>query len=166
MATLTQESVHAIKWAFTKLLLIAQPYWLGMTDVVRSWWWRAWGYDPKTPEFHISQMNCESFARSVEFNYLFVTILEAVFGNKERTLSWELYLKYRRFDYMDYRSFHLIGDLVHGWEHSHEVLSWILEVEKVELDSVLFLLLSRDELMRIHPQLKAYLENHLKSTPL
>jgi hypothetical protein len=107
MATLTQETKHAInhffrRWLITRIAHIYMP----LGDFFRGLWWRAWGHNPNEEiEFHMSQIVLDDhFVKTVQYCSLISRLAEVFFGldKGQESRTWWLFARYANGRYLRY----------------------------------------------------------------
>lgn len=82
MITDRQSLLHAIKHFFTVFLVVKFVFFFfPIKDFFRGLWWKAWGHDTQTPEFHLSQVSFDHhMANQAIISGMVRTLYKGVYG--------------------------------------------------------------------------------------
>lgn len=157
MATRKQEVKHAIAFFF-HVWCVKQfcKVWFPTQNFFRKLWWKAWGYSPKTPEFHLSKMTfdkamCDRITVSAAVHLL----AKNIYGDSyHSSIAWRQFNLYSRFCYQKYDEWSAITDL---WTHKkpgQAIIDWFCKVEDMTPERF-------NALVAINPHLHDHVEKML-----
>jgi hypothetical protein len=132
MATRKQEVTHAIAFFF-HVWCVKQfcKVWFPTENFFRKLWWRAWGHNPKTPEFHLSKMTFDkSMSDRITISAAVHLLAQNIYGDAYHSSpAWRQFNLYSRFCYQRYDEWSAITDL---WTHKkpgQAIIDWFCKVE-------------------------------------
>lgn len=101
--------------------------------------------------------------RDVELIGIIEDLCITIYGTSSTSRAYRRMYKYIKEEYLDTEAELSAGNLIDSWIDSKDVLLWILNVDRVEIDSVLYPLIKDDALLAKYPALHEYVTKTLNS---
>jgi hypothetical protein len=117
MATRRQEIKHKLMFMWMWVIMEWIHFYMPIRDIFRGMWWKAWGHDPKDPEFHLSQINFGGrFGKKIEMVASFFKLAEIFYGSPgnafAKSKSLQLITRWDDLKYIPYDYFMMFEDIL------------------------------------------------------
>lgn len=134
MATRKQEVSHAIGFFF-HVWCVKQfcKVWFPTEEFFRKLWWKAWGHDPKVPEFHLSKITFDkALGDRITISAAVHDLACCLYGDAYYSSpAWRQFNLFSRCCYQPYDEWSAI---THLWTHEfpgQAIIDWFCKVEGI-----------------------------------